>query len=529
MALTKAQKLEKINNNFELWCKNFCKIIDNEGKEVKFILNPEQKDFLKNMGKYNLIGKSRQIGFSTLALAYACWLAVTKPNTNCLIVSYEVESTQYLFSRLKSMYENIPDEYKPRERKNNKYELSMENNSKVMVKTAGYKSLGRSLTLQFIHLSEFAFYNEEQQTNGLVSLEQSLAKNPNSCICIESTSNGYNGWQRLFMSAWKGHSKYKAFFYPFYCESTKRQFKSEIDEAVMWHKEHNSGRDRLDDKDMEPDEIELHKLGVSKRLLMWRRWKLTSMSLEDFQQEFPHTPESSFKSTARSVFDVGLIAERQNYILPPLQKQDIEKELPQILLPYLNKGFFMFKNVKQGEKYYGGVDTASGANGGDNSAISIFNSQGEQVCVFFDNDTPVYKFARICNELGRYFDGGKGYCFMAIEKNSYGLGVIERLRQEYHYMNMLKQKVFDSFGKKKLQLGYMTTKNSKAKLINDYDEAFSTGMILINDSNTLDEMKVFVNFEGGKMGNKNKNNLTDDLVIASALAIQAMSAGKWYL
>jgi len=156
MALTKAQKLEKINNNFELWCKNFCKIIDNEGKEVKFILNPEQKDFLKNMGKYNLIGKSRQIGFSTLALAYACWLAVTKPNTNCLIVSYEVESTQYLFSRLKSMYENIPDEYKPRERKNNKYELSMENNSKVMVKTAGYKSLGRSLTLQFIHLSEFA-------------------------------------------------------------------------------------------------------------------------------------------------------------------------------------------------------------------------------------------------------------------------------------------------------------------------------------------------------------------------------------
>ena len=51
-------KLQKINNDFFLWVKNFAKIIDNEGNEVKFIPNEQQTYFIDNMSKFNIIAKS---------------------------------------------------------------------------------------------------------------------------------------------------------------------------------------------------------------------------------------------------------------------------------------------------------------------------------------------------------------------------------------------------------------------------------------------------------------------------------------
>ena len=516
------QKLKKINANFELWARNFVKIIDNEGKEIPFIFNAQQKDFIKNMDKFNCVLKSRQIGFSTLALAYSLWLVCTRANTTCLLVSYNLETTQALFGNLKQMYAGIPDRYKPKELKNNKYELKLDNNSKVLVKTAGNKSLGRGLTCQYIHLSEYAFYPDVQQKEGLVALEQALAKNNDSAMVIETTANGYNYFQNLFTDAQKGYSKWKAFFYPWYCEATQKQFKHEINLAEQWFKENHKG-DRLRPKTLERDEEPLYEKGISLKMIMWRRWKLTSMAVEDFNQEFPDEPLNAFKTTARTVFDIAKVTSRINYLLPILNRHDIKIKLPESLDRYYGKGFFMFKNVKQGQKYYAGVDTASGS-GGDYSTVSVFDSEGVQVAVFFDNKIPVYRFAKVINDLGRYYN----YSFLVVERNSYGLGVIERLRREYGYLNMYKQKMFDEYGKRKLQLGYFTSKVNKAKLINDFKEQFELDLILMNDSNTLEQMKIFQDVDG-KMGNIRGANNYDDLVIASALAVQGMKCGKWYI
>ncbi|WP_003545412.1 terminase large subunit domain-containing protein [Desulfotomaculum nigrificans] len=521
-ARSTAEKLKIINADFRLWAKNFVKIVDNEGKEIPFILNEQQEYFYQNMDKFNIISKSRQLGFTTYSLAYCLWLACTRPNTNCLIVSYNVESTQSIFERLKQMFASIPDKYKPAERRNNRMELYLENNSRIIVKTAGVKSLGRGMTLQYILLSEFAFYPDDQQKDSLVSLEQALAKNEDSKIVIETTSNGYNYYQKLFMSAYKGNSKYKAFFFPWYSSATSNQFKHEIDLAEKWFRLNNHGH-RMRPEDLERDEIPLREKGISFKLLMWRRWKLEDISIEDFNQEFPSTPEESFKATSRSVFDTQKITERLNYILPPLSRADIKKELPFSLDQYLGKGFFIYQNVKANERYYIGVDTASG-NGGDYSAISVFDSQGEQVAVFYNNKIPVYRFAEIVNDLGHYFN----YGFLVVEKNSFGQSVIEKLRTEYGYLNMYKHKTFDERGRKKLKIGWVTTSVSKPKLINDYKEQFELDLILLNDNETLEEMKIFTDYNG-KTGNIRGEGNHDDMVIASALAIQGLKCGKWYV
>ncbi|MPN44195.1 hypothetical protein SDC9_191756 [bioreactor metagenome] len=156
--------------------------------------------------------------------------------------------------------------------------------------------------------------------------------------------------------------------------------------------------------------------------------------------------------------------------------------------------------------------------------MSVFDSQGEQVAVFLDNKIPVYKFADVVYDAGMYFN----YAFLVVEKNSFGQSVIEKLRAERQYLNMYKMKTFDDRGKKKYQIGWITTSVSKPRLIQDFKEQFEKSLILINDSQTLEEMKIFVEADG-KMRNQRGDDLHDDLVIASALGVQGLKCGKWYL
>lgn len=110
--LTTEKKLAIINNDPILWLKNFIKIIDNNGDLVPFKVNKEQEDFIKNMSKFNVILKARQIGFTTLSLGLMLYYANTMPNTSYIMLSYDGESTQNIFNRLKMMYESMPDKYK---------------------------------------------------------------------------------------------------------------------------------------------------------------------------------------------------------------------------------------------------------------------------------------------------------------------------------------------------------------------------------------------------------------------------------
>lgn len=515
------KQLEIVNSDYKLWFKNFIKIIDNAGNQVPFFVNDEQGSFLDNMKKFNIISKSRQIGFTTLAIALMLYSAITKANTTYLILSYNDESVNNIFDRLKDMYNSIPEKYKVTAKLNNRDQLSLDNGSRIYVKVAGNKTLGRSFTAHGILCSEFAFWENRQQEKGLVALEQALAKNDDSWIIIETTSNGFNAYFELFMSAYKGKSKYKAHFYNWY--QNKKQFDSEYRMAEAWYKVENHGV-RLSQKELDPYEAELYKKGASLLQLMWRRWKLQDMKLEDFQQEFPSTPEESFIATSTSVFDANVINARYQFLLPHIPFHDLKKPLPETLMRYYGKCFYIYQNVKPDQYYYIGVDTGAGL-GSDYSAPCVFAEDGEQVAVFNDNKIPTYKYAKLIYDLGMYF----GYAMLVIERNSYGLDVIHRLRKDMGYINILKFKRFDKItGKTQFDFGFYTDGTSKAKLINDLKEQFEEGGILINDPETLNQFKIFQENKGKYEAIKGEKNF-DDLVIAAGLGVQGIKSGKWYL
>jgi len=521
----KLNRFNEIMSSLPSFCAEFVKIVDNFGELVFFILNKEQAEFIESMEKFNIILKSRQIGFSTVSLAICLWNAINRPNSSYMIVSLDKKQVSELFNRLKRMNEHLPREaypYFPDTVRDNRDELVLSNGSRIQVSPPDV-NIGRGSTYQYVLLSEMAFY-EVDQAKLLTSVTQSMAKNPESKLVIESTANGTgNYYYELFNKSFKGLTNYKAYFYSWVSDAHKTQFKSEIEQAEAWFKSINKGR-RMSQADLyTDDEKRLYKAKATLAMLTWRRWKLTSMKLEDFQTEYPSTHTEAFKTSGKNVFDQGKIIDRMNNLPSPINHESLMSELPQSLHKYLGKGLSVYHLPKRG-RYYGGSDVASGS-GGDSSSLTLIDDEGVEVLAFHNNKISVYEFAEFLNEIGRFY----GYAYLAIEKNNYGLPVIERLRNQFRYMNLYKHRTFDNKGNKKLVLGWLTTETTKSIMISDFKESFERGLILINHSETLSQMQLFIEDSRGKMGNKKGANNHDDLVISHALAIQAKKSGKWYV
>src|SRR5690606_37941114 len=136
-------------------------------------------------------------------------------------------------------------------------------------------------------------------------------------------------------------SKYKLMFIPFYHPLYKKQFAYEYDEAETWYKENNKGK-RLSVKDLEPDEKVLYEKGANLRQLMWRKYKLLDMTLQEFQQEYPSNILESFISTGNSVFDQSMVLNRFNHVIEPYKKNEIINEVPELLHKFINRGLEIF-------------------------------------------------------------------------------------------------------------------------------------------------------------------------------------------
>lgn len=511
-------------SSFPLFCKNFVKIVNNDGELVPFVLNDQQQYFIDNAGKYNLILKPRQLGFTTASLAYCLWMAITNPNTNYLIVSYKGDSAKDLFAKLKRMNQHLPrDKYNifPPTVRDNRDELVLSNGSTIRSTTTGNKDLGRGMNLMYVLLSEAAFYGDLDEV--LLSLEPALQKSEKSKIVLESTANGFNHFQQLYDRATKGLSKYKAFFFPFYSSAYEKQFAFDIKEAVNWYRSTNRGQ-RLSAKDLSAEQKQLHDAGCSLNMLMWRDYILQDKDKNQFYQEYPATDIQAFINTGRSIFDQTRIADAVNYLLPPISKEEVLKHenFPDILKQYAGKGLEIYHLPKPKQRMFAGVDVASGS-GNDYSTVSVFGADGQQYASFYRNDIPVYKFAEIVREIGLFFN----YAFLVIERNGFGTSLLERLREgESPYLNLFKHRHFDK-GKTRLQLGWSSNAVTKNKAVTDAKEMFECQLVQINCKETLKQMQTFVD-KDGKAENKSRTQ-HDDLVISLMLAIQGIKANKYYV
>ena len=499
------------------WIETFIKIANKEGKIVPFILTDEQRYFVDNLDKDNIVLKSRQLGLSSVTVALSIRACIVNDNTTSVLISHNQTSTNAIFDKLKQQFYSLPEFIRPDLLTNNRQELSFTNGSKITCMTCGNKDLLRGETVNGIcHLSEFAFWkNSEKQMKAI-----SQAVSESGIIIIESTANGFNKFSETYYQSKNGENTYKPFFFNWI--KGKTLFENQYQLAVeRYNATHGRG---LSYENLDADETQLYDMGASLEQLVWRRQKIATDGLETFKVEFPSTDDECFLTTGQQLFDSKRIDSISNAIIKNkityLQKDKIVG-LPLILQNLYPKSLQIYSIPKSGERYYIGVDCSEGI-GQDYSTAIVLNKDGEQVAQFKNNQLKPYQLADVIDTLGRYYNKA----LLTIEKASGGHSVIERLRYDKHYMNMTKYKTYDEFNRAIWKVGFDTNNKTKSIIVNDAREWFEKGLLQIRSRGILDEMKVFVSNDKGGMGAISGQH--DDLVMGLCLAIVGLKSNIWY-
>jgi len=207
-------------------------IIDKDGQEVPFILNPIQKSFVERATGKDIILKARQQGFSSFILAAFTKDFLLKDNSNSVVVADKSDNATALLARVKFYLKRYMERYNIKETEllhyNSKYQLTNRiNNATFTIGTAQEQDFGRSRTITNLHLSEAAFY---PNLSGLLA-GAAQAVVPSGKLVIETTANGFNSFKSLWDDSSLTTTAYKPLFFKasdFYDESFLFQKRKEL-------------------------------------------------------------------------------------------------------------------------------------------------------------------------------------------------------------------------------------------------------------------------------------------------------------
>jgi hypothetical protein len=532
------EKLKRIVSDPAKWIETFCFIVNKDSVVVPFKLNPQQRYFIRNMGKYNIVLKSRQIGITSIAEAYSLYLCSTQSNVTCMIMADNDDNLNMIFGKLKSMYNNMLPIARIPTVKNNRKELEFINGSKIICTVCGRKEKARGSTLRYCHLSEVATMNDSFE-NQMAAIQQAMVANGQ--LVLESTAHGLNHFHERWQKAVNQETPmWKPFFFSWVDDHLMHE--QEINLYAQMYERQNGRTLALEDLDQRETFL-LHK-GATKKQLMWRRLKIQNDGEDVFRQEFPATPMEAFISTGANVFSSDLVYDA----LLGVDNVD-KKKLPSKLAPMMGKWFRSIETWKlpvkaykekindsngkpkvverDAEKYYIGVDSAEGLGGeNDYSVISVLDSSGFQCMEFRSNKIKPYEFTDLVIEIAKFYN----HALLVIEKASAGHIVLDRVLNDHHYTNVYKYKDYDQRTRKaKRTKGWETNAKSKPIMIQDMIEFFETGLVIINSKTLLNEMKLYQAIEGkGGVSFNAPSGCHDDCLMAMAMAIQGLKSGQWF-
>lgn len=491
------------------YIEKFLHIRTKEGRIVSFVLNESQlrlyevicEEEEKKKPIRIIILKSRQMGFSTLTEGIIYKKTATKKLRNALIITHKDEATSNLFTMSKLFYEKSPEWVRPMLKNSNAKELIFENptknpkdkkkypglKSKIKCTTAGGKGVGRSDTLNFIHMSEVAFWPGDILTT-YAGLMQAVPNTPGSMVIIESTANGFNAFKKMWDDAVAGRTDYIPLFFAWY----------EMQEYRMaYHGE------ELTDEERELQEA----FQLDNEQMMWRRWCIANNcnnDLDMFKQEYPSTPEEAFLTTGDCIFknkDEILLRIRALEEEPCNRGQFTYKEkslaLDRIVLSEIEfiqdgKGeICIYKEPEKGVPYVIGGDTAG--DGSDSFTAQVLdNRTGEQVAKLkrpYDED----EYAKQLYCLGQYYN----FAVLAVEVNftTHPIKILEYL----HYPKQYVREVFDTYtGATRKAFGFHTNSTTRPLLIAELVSYVKLYLHLIHDVETLREALTFIKNARGR-------------------------------
>lgn len=513
---------EGLGISLKEYIERFMMIQTKDGELRPLVMNHAQNRFYDIFREhYNedkpmkvIILKARQMGFSTVTEAVMTSLCMTNFFRSALVIAHNSDSSTHIFDMTKRYYDNLPKGLKPMVKYSNAKELRFENPAKVdddakkglrssiRVATAGQGGVGRSNTFNYMHLSELAFWEEQDgQTvaDQLTGLLQTLPQHNFSMLVIESTANGYNYFKNLWDQAERGESDFIPLFVPWF----------EMEEYRLPYR----------DEELTVDELKLKKqYDLDNEQIMWRRYAIRNLcgnDLNKFRQEYPSNPEEAFILSGNPVFNTTKIMNRI---------QEIEKNpVPSKIGMFTDVGNFyecesgyvtIYEEPVPGHVYSSGADTAGEGSDWFVGYIVDKTQHGKQVAKYraqAGEKTFVEQYMR----LGYYYN----YAMLCPEVNFSSYPTMKL--QEFGYLNMYVRESVDSykvtFQKK---FGFRTTSMTRPLAIDLLVDVMSEHLDLICDLDLLHECLSFVRNDKGRA--QAAEGAHDDCVMAAAITYYTM-------
>ena len=510
------------------YIESFLKIRTKDTRIIPFKLNAPQRRLYEVIRQQEQAGKpvriiilkARQMGFSTLTEALLFWKTATRRNIDSLIVAHKDEATANLYRMSRRFYDYLPDALKPMIRSSNAQELVFDVphhappgavglGSRIRCATAGGSGVGRSYTLQCVHMSEYAFW-PGQKRETYTGIMQAVPDLPGTMVIVESTANGFDDFKALWDNAVEaernGEEGFIPVFFPWF-------------EMPEYRRRVPPGFERT------PEEEELAALyDLDDEQLAWRRWCIRvncGGDLNQFHQEFPATPDEAFISTGTCVFPQRLVVDRRKVVQGlPVERgvfvYDYDDTRPQgqkiqkIRWMEDPRGpIRILKRPEAGVPFVCGGDT-SGTGSDKFTGQMLDNRTGAQVAVLQHRDDETF-YARQMYCLGMYYNTA----LMGIETNysTYPEKELERLGYPRLYV---RERVDTYTGAVMQAYGFETTTTTRPLIIDNLRSVVRDNIELFGDFETLGEMLTFVYDDNYKPQAQEGEH--DDLVMALAIA-----------
>jgi hypothetical protein len=454
---------------FAYFCSNYWCIKHPERGRIKFELREAQLSTIRSWmsERYSIVLKARQIGFSTLAAAYAFWLVFFAQDRFIVMLSRTERESVKLLAKSKYGYRFLPHWMKergPRQTTDHQLKMVFDNESAIESLPSG-SDPARGESVYLVIVDEWAFLPNPEEA--WASIEP-ITDVGGRVIGLSTANGSGNFFHQLWVGSQTGDNKFKGIFFP-------------------W----NADGERNDD---------------------WYEAKSRNMQDWQMHQEYPRFPEEAFIKSGNPVFDIDLL-------------DSMEMVEPSTGYYHLfSDGNGEFRYEKDGELsvwefpdpasvYVIGADVAEGLSHGDYSSAHIIDAATGLIVAHWHGHIEPDIFGELLAELGWWYNTA----LLGVENNNHGLTTL-KAAQKHGYKNLYKQRRLNAVRADATDvLGWRTTGTSKPLMIDELNANIRDGGITILDEKTLAELRTFVRKENGRMTGSPHDDRTISLAIANQM------------
>jgi len=492
-----------------LWIKN------KSGQVQRLKLNPPQEKLYETVRKMDQAGKpiriiilkARQEGFSTLTEALIFHGAVTHRNREALIVAHREDATSNLFRMSKRYFDMLDQPMKPMLKASNARELVFENptknpkerelhpglRSRIRCVTAGGKGIGRSDTLQYVHISEYAFWPDGAggKAETLLGILQAVPAEAGTMVVIESTANGYDDFKSMWDRAVAGENDFTPLFFAWFEDP---EYRKPVPPGTEWTAEEKELQERY---------------GLEDEQLAWRRWCISNNcggDVSKFHQEYPSNAQEAFLHSGEGVFNNEKVQARLERCEDPIQRGRIEDGR---WIDNEQGEICVYEKPETGVPYVIGGDTAG--EGSDWFTGIVINNVTGKIAATLRRQYSEPEYVKQIRALGLWYNTA----LLSIEAN-FSTYPNAKL-QELNYPKLYVREREDVYtGELHKSFGFRTTPQTRPRMIAQLVEVFQDHPEFFTDKELLREMLTFVYNEDHRpeaMVGKH-----DDMVMGTAIA-----------